>query len=411
MSKRNRNLFLAPAALGVLVMLLLSGQASARPAQDACDPPCTLVRTCVVVPSGLSCQEHCECPGGETPAGTPFPLTPQPTPTPPQPEDADQEWCLPDECAAGQTRLWLVWYLYNLKIWVPVRPLEPCCGPSCPCQEPGPRQPCNPGTSTTCSEWGASVQASLPAWYADRQPYPRTMVTMDTAFWTSDANGIFTTQLPVNEAWGGAVDPGGDTCDCRAGGSCEGDPPPAGTICDYRLGLKAEPAQNTPPAWSCEDAGGGYGFQVSCAWEFSSAGKEYLGRGVDCEPLPAFTVSARVPYWWSFGRQWEQWEVVGGESECQLWPGFGTADCDRDGDGISDPDTRLVQIPIYGWRHHGPDWTLLDLRDYGFSTPYMMNPQVTLAPYRACGPHPVGALYVPCIEVQGLISNPKPGGD
>jgi hypothetical protein len=235
------------------------------------------------------------------------------------------------------------------------------------------------------------------------------MVTLAERFWTSDASGRPVTQLPVTERWGAAVDPGGDDCDCRGDGSCEDDPPPVGTICDFRLGLKAEPAHNVPPTWRCEEGGGGTGFQVSCVWQYSSAGKEYLGRGVDCEPLPAFTVRADVPYWWSFGRQWEQWEQVGQDCEC-VCQGFpGSDECEGTPGWCIGENEHWERDcdPIYAWNHHWHGWELLDLTLYGYPMPYMPNPRVQLAPYRPCGPHPVGALYVPCIEVQGVISNPK----
>jgi hypothetical protein len=403
-------------ALGVCVALLLlastfGGRAVARPLGQVCEPPCWLETACQVVGNEVRCQTHCTCPGsgtpGVTPIGTPFPWTPSPSPTPPP--GGNVEWCLPYECAPGETRLWLVWYLYNLGIYQPVRPLEACCGPSCPCGEPTEEeQPCRPGIDTECSEWGATVQAGLPAWYANRIPYPRALVTLGTSFWTSDADGNFTTDLPVTEVWGRSVDPGGDDCDCRGDGTCEDDPPPAGTICEFRLGLRAEPG-NEPPTWGCEDDGGGIGYRVSCLWNHSSAGKEYLGKGLSCEDLPAFAVGASVPYWWSFARQWEQWEQIGQDCDCVCHGGAGDDECGGE-PGLcvgEDEHWELQCDPIYGWKHHGPDWVLLDLRDYGYSMPFIRNPLVQLAPYRGCGPHPAGVLYVPCIEVQGVISNPK----
>jgi hypothetical protein len=410
-----RNVLCAFGIMAGLAVALLALAPAGRPSissaapllDDVCAPPCGYVRVCEPTGAGMSCRDECQCPEGyETPApGTAYPLptsTPPPTPLPPN----SLFLCVTNDCPPGESRPALGYFSCTAPSYcqfVGVKILGDCCDEPCLCNSNEPPQPCNPGASTTCADkWGASVSASLPVWYADRKPYPRTMVTLGTSFWVSDASGRFTTQLPAVEKWGAEVDPGKEDCDC-AGGDCEDDPPPAGTVCNYKLGLKAEPAPNTPPTWTCEDAGGGYGYQASCTWNFSSAGKEYLGRGVECESLPAFAVRASVPYWWSFGRQYDRWEKV--KTECQHWPGFGTAACDLDGDGVNDPDTKRVSV--YGWKHHGPDWVLLDLRDYGYSTPYMLNPRISLAPYHACGPHPVGALYVPCIEVQGVISNPK----
>jgi len=88
-------------------------------------------------------------------------------------------------------------------------------------------------------------------------------------------------------------------------------------------------------------------------------------------------------------------------------PGWGTAACDLSGDGHADEDTRWICDPVYDWVHEGPNWKLLDLRDYGLPTPYMLNSKVQLVSTRDCGPHPVGVLPIPVIEVQGVISNPK----
>jgi hypothetical protein len=330
---------------------------------------------------------HC-CEGGESPGGTPAVVTVQPPPSPTPPPGGNVNWCLPNECPPGETRLWLVWYLYNLKTYMPVRPVEPCCGDSCPCGEPvDVKQPCGTGSGwLRCSEYEAKVQCALPVWLANREPYPRALVTLPLEVWVSDAAGNPTTRLPVAECWGGPVDPGG--------GDCDDDEPPPGTMCNYRLGLRVEPGSE-PPTWQFEACGSATGWRASCpGWERSSWGKPELGLGMppDCPKLPAYTIRATVPYWWSFGRQWDAWEKVGEECKPE-WveePGGGywKEDCD----------------PIYGWVHHGPNWVLLDLRDYGWPTPYMRNPEVMLVPHPPCDTNPmVGVIYVPCIEVQAPI--------
>jgi hypothetical protein len=387
--------------IGTLALLLgLSFYTSSLEAQGT---TCTGTWVCEDVfnpGSGTYVQVcHC-CEGSETPGSTGAAITVMPPPSPTPPPGGNVEWCLPYECAPGETRLWLVWYLYNLKTYFPVRPLEPCCGDSCPCQEPTDiREPCGPGNGwLNCSEFEASVQASLPVWHANREPYPRALVTLPVEMWVSDAAGNPTTDLPSVENWGHSVDPSGDACD--------EDEPPVGTVCDYRLGLRVEPGSE-PPTWHVEDCGTTTGWRASCSgWTRSSWGKPELGAGLapDCPSLPAYTVGATVPYWWSFGRQWEQWEVISEDCECEHWPGFGTAACDLDGDGEKDSDTKRVCEKEYGWRHHGPNWVLLDLRDYGWPTPYMRNPNVQLVAHPPCElAPPVGALYIPCIEVQAPI--------
>jgi hypothetical protein len=394
---------------GTLALLLgLSLHPSGLVAQEG---SCTGVWVCdsVFSPSAGRYVEVCRCcEVGETPGSTGVAITVMPPSTPTPRPTGTYYWCLPDGCAPGETRLWLVLYLSWFGSYFPMRAMEPCCGPSCPCVDPSEiREPCGPGNGwLNCSEYEASVEADLPVWHADREPYPRALVTLPVEMWVSDAAGNPTTALPSTEAWGDPVDPGGDACDCRDDGSCEDDPPPVGTVCEYRLGLRIDPGSE-PPTWHIEDCGTTTGWRASCpGWTRSSWGKPELGVGMapDCPQLPAYTVRATVPYWWSFGRQWEQWEVVGQDCECAHWPGFGTAACDLDGDGENDPDTKRVCENRYDWRHHGPDWVLLDLTLYGWPTPYMLNPNVQLAAHPPCElAPPVGALYIPCIEVQAPI--------
>jgi hypothetical protein len=227
-------------------------------------------------------------------------------------------------------------------------------------------------------------------------------------------NRFSAVDLPEAKAWSPAVDPDGSDCDCRDDGSCDDDEPDEGTRCDFKLGLKTVPGRQAP-TWNCEDSGGGAGFQMTCTWPHSSAGKPYEGKGLDCEALPAFRVTASLPYWWYIGRQWEEWEQVGQDCDCGCKvcedPNGCSDECDCHGDGsLCTGDNEFCDRdcdPVYDWVHHGPNWELLDLRDYGHPTPYMTNSQVQLIGSRLCSPHPVGAIWVPVIEVQGVISNPK----
>lgn len=401
-----------------LGLILGLGSISAQPAQQTgCTPiykcdSCSLSFCCEV--TGYDCSGQ-QTPGAAVTPGTPVPVTPRPTATPFPPQSVDM--CVADSCAEGETRLALVHYrcMAGSGHCYPhsTEYVEGCCGPSCPCGETTDElQPCTPGGSTTCSEYGATVCASLPVFYAGRQPFPRTMVTLAEHFWLSDANGNPIQDMPTNVVWSSKVNPSGDAaCSCREDGDCDDDSPPVGTKCDFQIGLKAEPG-NEPPTWSCEDAQGGTGYRVSCMWEHSSAGKEYNGFGKDCEDLPAFSVGATAPYWWSIGRQWYQWAQIGRDCDCVCATGTATDQCDchgSDGSRCTGANEFCKQEcdPIYGWKHEGPNWELLDLRDYGHPTPYMLNPRVQLAPSYDCGPHPTGVIYVPVIEVQGVISNPK----
>jgi len=405
----------------VTLLLLLSafGQSvTARPLGQGCDPPCWGVYACKPVDLGIECSFTCHCPpgstpgapGGVTPIVTPFVWTPEPTPIPPPPNC--QDICAREDCPEGETRLTRFCHDPVLGTLYVAVYLEECCGPSCPCGEPTEEeQPCTPGTETVCSEWGASVRAGLPAWPANREPYPRALVTLPEEVWVSDAAGNPTTVLPSVEVWGSPVDPGGDDCDCRDDDSCDDDPPPEGTVCEFKLGLRADPG-NEPPTWSFEDCGSTIGWSAQCTWNRSSWGKPELGVGMapDCPALPAYAVHATVPYWWSFARQWEQWEAIGTEwSDCFCRPegeplGIPHQGCGADACGECSGWCGRIGIEQYGWKHHGPDWVLLDLTDYGWPTPYMLNPNVQMIPHPPCEPNPpVGVIYVPCIEVQAPI--------
>lgn len=138
----------------------------------------------------------------------------------------------------------------------------------------------------------------------------------------------------------------------------------------------------------------------------------------DCPALPAYAIGATVPYWWSFARQWYEWEQIGTDcTECGCTGidptgSAGWQDCGDPPPGIcvgvhDSPQTEWWGkwcSPVFGWKRHGPDWVLLDLTDYGWPTPYMLNPNVRLVPHPPCEPDPpVGVIYVPCIEVQAPI--------
>ena len=209
---------------------------------------------------------------------------------------------------------------------------------------------------------------------------------------------------------GDPVDPPGGNCECRADGSCDPEDSGNGPICDYQLWLRADPG-NMPPSWDIEECGGGTGWQVACdGWQKSSWGKPELGAGLppDCPRLPAYQATARVPYWWSLGRSWDEWEVVDPNCECECHGGAerppGVRGCSMSGCDGPDVHTEEHCDPLYGWVEKGPNWVLLDLTHYGHPTPYMDNflvQQVARPPCEVSPP--VGALYIPCIEVQAPI--------
>jgi len=395
-------LFSIVAVIGLLMTVTTLFYRQGLQAQS-CPPGQTWVCVNVFDPSAGQYVEHCSCCGSGEDSGTPAAvLTPPPTATPFPDQSFDM--CVSDGCPPGETRYALVYYECDLFCYLDgIDYLEPCCGAHCPCEEATEElQPCGPGNGwINCSEFNATVQAGLPTWRADREPYPRALVTLPERVWVVD--------LPSTEAWGEPVEPGGSDCNCRNDGSCDEDSPPEGTVCEYRLGLKIDPG-NEPPTWSFEECGSMTGPTAQCGWERSSWGKPELGVGLGCESLPAYTVHASVPYWWSFGRKWEQWEQVGQDCDCVCRLCENPNGCSNQCAGQAGLCTGAGEFwkqdcdPVYGWKRHGPNWELLDLTDYGWPTPYMRNPNVQLVPHPPCEPNPpVGAIYVPCIEVQAPI--------
>ena len=392
----------------VLFSLSLALGPALKPQAQGCAPPCHESEQCKVSPGGgMECSTTCQCPPGETPPAeeetTPVPWTPAPTATP-LPSFMDAV-CWADGCGTGESRL--TYFQYDaMGTMVGAFYLEGCCGPSCPCEEPTTDdEPVTvPGNYVQGSEWGATVQLQLPVWTADRRPYPRGMVRVPNNIWAED--------IPSANAWSNTVNPGGSDCACRATGTCEDDSPPRGTMCEFQLGLKTEPGAEAP-TWACEESEGGYGYQTVCTWKYSSADKPYIGKGLSCEDLPAFEVTASLPYWWSIGRRWYEWEKIGQDCECNCKVCEDPNGCSDQCGGQAGLCTGANEFwdrdceDIYGWVHHGPNWELLDLRDYGHPTPFMRNGKVRLVSSRSCGPHPVGRLPIPVIEVQGVISNPK----
>jgi hypothetical protein len=399
MKRKRKGLLVAGMVVASLALLLMSGFASARPLADACGPGCYRELACWQLGPSLRCKKQCVCPGGEgvTPGVTPIgTYVPPPTPTPIQGEVGEivcVPWC-PSPYETMPVRVEYTWDGVMVAWW----PAGGCCDPPCPCAEPGDeRQPCTPDDETMSCEdemWGAEVECELPAWYADQQPYPRGLVGVPVRFRVED--------FLSRTCEGRYVHPSGDA-ECA---SCfeDEDNCSVGTMCKYRLLLKAEPVENVPPTWWCEDDGGGIGFEMGCVWQRSSWGKPELGKGLNCEPLPAFTVGASVPYWWYLADEYDVWSERCVDSECYCAPGDGTPECSEDCPEGTHP-VNVCEEKVYYWDHHGPEWELLDMsliRPGG--PPYAENPNLTLVTHPPCDPDPVsGAIHVPVIEVQAPI--------
>lgn len=102
---------------------------------------------------------------------------------------------------------------------------------------------------------------------------------------------------------------------------------------------------------------------------WDTAEPAYLGA-------PAYRVHGLTWWWPEYTFKYDLYECAVPATECQYWDGFGTAECDLDGDGTNDADTKLVQV-CDGWRWRSVvdprfcagvmngEWCMYDLRMLG----------------------------------------------
>ena len=439
--------------IGILLGVVLTSPASraAQLSQEVCncgrscrlipDPPfgmkeeCTC-NVCATPVPGATAQPQptapppdfgtppaCEdCPATPAPPGTVQPLptgtpeaTPQATATPPPELTCDGPFCYADactrdECPPGQWRLARFYYKFGPYDFCGVSYLgacneEPCKIPDTPEPEEDKAGQCVIGSSgliqdgVTCTgEYTVSVSLQLPAWHASRDPYPRSMVRVPTTFRFEHA--------PSAEAWSAPINVGdASACDAEHDGVIRG----------WQIGLRTEPAFASPH-WEAEDCGSFDGPVGTCTWKRSSWGKPELGVGLEGEPLPAYAVTAWVPYNWYSRARWESCEKSPTWGECTCsgvdpknspgWQSCGTPPPGICTGVYNDPPTEWWgkwRTEEYKWVSHDTGWQFIDLTRFGLSTSWMPNPRVQQLPTALEPNPPVGALYVPVIEVQSII--------
>jgi hypothetical protein len=130
---------------------------------------------------------------------------------------------------------------------------------------------------------------------------------------------------------------------------------------------------------------------------------------------PAYQV--RVPTYWAleWAAEWEQWDLVDQDCECESAPWAEIAGCDIDGDGEKDGGTKYKCEDVYDWRKHNftdSRWNLVDLRNYDKTTWYYTSYSVrTTGSYAGCefeygDPNPGTSVRIPVIEVQSVLRDP-----
>ena len=310
-----------------------------------------------------------------------------------------------------------------------------------------------PGNDTPCEDvdWGASgiqclgeyglnVSVSVPCVRVRRAPYPRGLVTVPNVLWL--AEGASGTPTSVT-AWSDTL--GYNACLNHSDiGSAFGD----GTqkVRNLQIGLRWVRRTDVPPVWETSDGMRAVGAAAAFTWPYSSYGEPRGGIGLYRERLPAFKVDLTT-YWtlqWNVKYELQKkeapdwgecgctggasnlddnagWRPCDGDQPLDRTPGErgtppaglcvgadewwgawweGVQYCDDDGDDSSEPPDRC-------WEQHEEGWTDVDLTRFGYPTSYFIS--------RAAGPVPTwlepnpacNGVYVPVIEVQGVISNPR----
>jgi hypothetical protein len=132
--------------------------------------------------------------------------------------------------------------------------------------------------------------------------------------------------------------------------------------------------------------------------------------------MPAYQV--RVPTYWSaqWKVEWEVYEQVRSDGECQCHGGPGANECQgQAGMCTGAPSTEhwvWVEDPVYDWVSHETDWNLMDLRDYGSGTWYYTSWAVITTgegpwcAFEYADPNPGSTVRVPVIEIQSVLRDP-----
>jgi hypothetical protein len=343
-------------------------------------------------------------------------------------------------------------------------PPEPPCIPGI--------SPPEAGCEETNTEWGWSliVGARVPPHRVQVDPFPRWIVGMgceDVGSYDFGEPGILTLQdypaftpprLCAPNGPGGAE---GCWSDEVAFPEREPDeePQPA-DVQNYRLGLRwrridqvdGENHGAVPDiCWTFDerdfnigqDYGCGMIFDQACgptavthiyetsSWGLPNNGPRFLAAEEACPPgveacceqvpsgpgewdAPAYQV--QVPTYWAveWKVEWESWDRVASEGECQCHGGAGADECSGQAGLCVNADEHWVWVEdaVHDWVEHSEGWHTFDLRDFGSGTWYYTSwAVITSGEGDWCAleysdPNPGATARVPVIEVQSVLRDP-----
>ena len=277
-----------------------------------------------------------------------------------------------------------------------------------------------PGNSTPCedlswslagiqcfADYDLSVSVSVPCQRVVRTPYPRSMVAVATHLQFNAASPAW------NEAWSRTI--GYNECLSR---DIDHD---GRAVKDFKISL-AWGRMNTPPYWEIEGAGSARGWETNALWQKASYFGDTCGPGLDGQrDLPAYR--GRVyTYWTAYWRIQYDYQkdtrVCKHDWKCGVIYDCPDPVCDEDDDGKEDDKTKWVTeicdddedengIPDdHCWAEYDSGWVAIDLREFGYPTPYFVSglsgPDLAQEPGASCN-----GFCIPVIEVQGPIANPR----
>ncbi len=303
---------------------------------------------------------------------------------------------------------------------------EAACQPSTPVPNasptPGDFWPCDiPPTIDNgfirqpCDDWPGfyiDVSASIPPAAVLRNPWTRGMVGVPNCFWYQGANDLEKWSeekaLPCSGIdYGARYNSRRYNCGGETGRVTEG------AKVNYQIGVAWRhwdqsdgPILGHTPvdevAWVIKDRewNGGTqmrtGYEMCYTFETSSFGlgedgpvwnPECQDRECTCDErvlswLGEESYHVNVETWWwpEYSMRYDEYYCTDRETYCEHRPGWGTAGCDDNGDGINDPDTVERSVcKEWGWRNVQDAWEIYDLTQMGMGSPLVGSTAVVVA--------------------------------
>ena len=289
-----------------------------------------------------------------------------------------------------------------------------------------------------CAEWPGwyiDVEVSIPPAQSLRNPWPRSLVALETQFWYLGAGDVeaFSEEMALacpNAAPG--VRHGSSTFDCGGGVGRVTE----GAVVNYQIGAAWRQWNagdgaifgQTPPGesvWVIEDRAENGGSQLmvgpqaqhvfeTSSWGLAGGGPTWneacQERSCSCDERVASPTGAEAydvsltTYWWpEYTFRYLEYRCTHTSTRCEHHPGSGSLECDLDGDGADDVDSKRVSYcDQWGWRRVTEPWQRYDLRQMGHD-PLVASTAAVVAGADAagnqCGSF-ISSLDVPVIEVQ-----------